>query len=108
MEEPQIYSRGASGTRYGYWIHRIGTAFVVEPGNYIFAGETSPNQWSPVYIGQTESLRNRLANHDKDGCTRRNGATHLHVHTTPGGAQTRLTEEADLLASWRTPCNVRS
>jgi len=96
---------GKSGKEYEYWIYPMGsTLFEDESGNYIFA-RTSPEGWSPVYIGETESLKDRLSNHDELPCITKNGGTHIHAHTTPGGAQARKAEEADLLDRWDTPCN---
>jgi hypothetical protein len=96
---------GASGKQYEYWISPISMPFVDEPGNYIFVRETSPNNWIPVYIGETESLKNRLADHEKLLCVLRNGGTHIHAHTSSGNEQARKEEEADLLAKWDPPCN---
>lgn len=96
---------GRSGTKYKYWIHPIGTLFKEAPGNYIFAKEIRPGYWSPVYIGQTKNLSDRLADHEKGACAKRGGATHLHVHTNGSGERSRLTEEADLITRWKPPCN---
>ena len=67
MAEPEIYWEGASGKKYDYWIHKIGTTFNDTSGNYIYAKESSPARWRPVYIGETGSLRDRLADHEKEG-----------------------------------------
>ena len=74
---------GASGTTYDYWICPIGENLKDEPGNYIYAEETTPRSWRPVYIGQTSSLSERLDDHEKEACATRNSATHIHTHTTP-------------------------
>ncbi|MDA2933471.1 hypothetical protein MYX82_03920 [Acidobacteria bacterium AH-259-D05] len=105
MAEQTIMWPGASGEQYRYWISDMNSSFKDEPGNYIFAKETSPNRWTPIYIGQTESLKNRLTDHEKLPCIKRHGGTHIHAHTTPGGEQVREAEEADLLAKWDPPCN---
>jgi hypothetical protein len=105
MAEQTIMWPGKSGREYKYWIHAIDTSFKDEPGNYIFAKQISPGKWAPVYIGETESLRDRLANHDKRSCVMRHGGTHVHAHTTSGGQNVRRDEEADLIARWDTPCN---
>ena len=105
MSGPEIYWEGKSGKKYGYWIYPIGTAFKDEPGNYIYATETSPKEWQPVYIGQTSSLNDRLADHEKEACAKRNGATHIHAHITSGGESKRLEEESDLIAKWNPACN---
>ena len=95
---------GASGKQYRYWIYPIGTSFKDSPGNYIFAKETSSG-WTPIYIGETDSLKDRLSNHEKMPCVKRHGGTHVHVHTSSSDEQTRRAEESDLLAKWDPPCN---
>ena len=105
MANPEILWKGKSGKTYGYWIAKIGTSFKDAPGNYIYAKEVSPDHWSPVYIGQTSSLRDRLANHEKEACAKRNGATHIHNHTSSNSESTRKVEEVDLIEKWRPPCN---
>ena len=105
MAEQTIMWPGVSGKDYKYWIYPMGSSFKDEPGNYIFAKETSSNRCTPIYIGETDSLENRLANHEKLPCVKRYGGTHIHAHTTPGGEQVRKAEEEDLLAKWDPPCN---
>ncbi len=105
MAELTIMWTGASGTKYKYRIYPIGTTFKNVPGNYIFAKESSPGHWSPVYIGETESLKDRLSNHEKMPCVQRHGGTHVHVHTSSSDVTDRTAEESDLLAKWDPPCN---
>lgn len=105
MASPDIYWEGESGKEYGYWIHKIGTNFKDEPGNYIYAKETEPNRWRPIYIGQTESLKDRLADHEKEKCARQNGATHIHAHINGSGETGRRAEETDLIRNWAPACN---
>jgi hypothetical protein len=105
MAEPDIYWKGKSGAKYGYWIHPIGTEFKDAPGNYIYAKETEPRKWRPVYIGQTSSLRDRLADHEKESCAKRNGAMHIHAHTSSNSEDTRRSEESDLISKWNPACN---
>jgi predicted GIY-YIG superfamily endonuclease len=94
---------GKSGAQYQYWIHPLGTTFKSTPGNYIYAKLTSAG-WVPLYVGQTGDLSARLANHEKDSEARRNGATHIHAHTSTSEAQ-RLAEEKDLIVRWQPVCN---
>jgi len=96
---------GQFGTEYTYWIYPIETNFSEVPGNYIFAKETSPSKWSPVYIGQTKNLSDRLSNHEKEDCAKRNGAKHIHIHKTEGSEAAKLKEEKDLIVRWKPPCN---
>jgi excinuclease UvrABC nuclease subunit len=50
-------------------------------GIYIFTGLTQQNQWAPLYIGQTDSLSNRIPQHEQWTPAVRLGATHVHVMT---------------------------
>ena len=105
MADSDTWWEGQSGKEYQYWIHPIGTSFNDEPGNYIYAKEVEPGSWRPLYIGQTSSLSDRLADHEKEACATRNGATRVHVHTNRGGEARRTAEEADLIAKWTPVCN---
>ena len=97
---------GASGESYTYWVHPVGEDFKDEPGNYIFA-KVVGGKWSAIYIGETASLKKRPLGpgHEKWNCAERNGVTHIHAHTTPGGVAARQDEESDLLANRNPPCN---
>ena len=102
---PTIEWAGSSGTKYKYWIHKIGTDFNAKPGNYCFAKESSPGRWTPLYFGQTGDLSERFDDHHKMGCAKRNGATHIHAHVSEGGERARLDEESDLIKKWNPTCN---
>ena len=102
---PTINWRGRSGREYAYHIYPIGTEFKSAPGNYVFAKQTRPNTFQPIYIGETEDLSQRFDNHHKMPCIRRNGATHITVHANYNGEQARKAEEADLIANYRPICN---
>jgi hypothetical protein len=95
---------GLSGNSYRYEIYRIGTPLKALGGNYVFAKETSPGRWTPVYIGQTANLSERFDNHHKAACVKRHGATHIHVHLELSERK-RLDEETDLCRRWNPPCN---
>jgi hypothetical protein len=105
MAEQTIMWPGASGKEYKYWIHSINTSFKDSPGNYIFSKETSRGYWTPIYIGETDSLKKRLSNHEKMPCVKRYGGTHIHAHTSSSDEKVRRAEESDLLAKWDPPCN---
>jgi hypothetical protein len=102
---PKCNWTGKSGQQYTYEIYLIAQTFREVPGNYIFAKEVAPGRWEPTYIGQTENLNQRLGNHEKEACSKRNGATHIHAHVTNGGEAVRRSEERDLLLVYTTPCN---
>ena len=96
---------GKSGRQYLYYIYPIGSTFKAVPGNYIFAKETSPGRYRPIYIGETEDLSERFDNHHKMACIRREGATHIHAHQNDAGVTARRQEERDLVAKWNPSCN---
>lgn len=101
MSAPDIYWSGESGKEYGYWIHKIGTSFKDEQVNYIYAKETEPGRWRPMYVGQTSSLADRLADHEKEACAKPNGATHcthtrLPVARPLGGTKRQILSESGI------------
>ena len=109
MAELTITWDGKSGKGYKYWIFPIGSTFKAEPGNYIFAKETSPHNWTALYVGETEDLGRRLNNpdsHEKMLCVRRYGGTHVHTHTSSGGVVSRRNEESDIREKWNPRCNL--
>ena len=95
---------GKSGKTYSYTVYGIGTDWHDVGGNYIFAKLVS-GRWAAVYIGETQSFKDRLPNHEQLPCVRRNGGTHIHAHIN-SDAQARLNEEADLLGNNQPPCNA--
>lgn len=103
-DTPTILWPGKSGIKYTYWIYKLGASFKDEGGNYIFAKETNPGSWTPVYIGQTDNLDKRLEDHEKYPCAIRNGATHIHAHLN-SKKEDRLAEETDLIQGWNPVCN---
>jgi len=96
---------GFSGKKYSYQVFEMGTNFKDIPGNYIYAKKTNTGTWKALYIGQTSSLGNRLGDHEKEGCAKRNGATHIHAHSSPSSEQTRKIEEVDLIKNYSPACN---
>ena len=105
MSNRKILWTGSSGEKYEYLIYEIDTSFKNKPSNYIFAKETSPKEWLPVYIGETYLLADRLSNHEKLPCVKRNGGTHIHVHISSSDEEIRRSEEVDLIEKWDPPCN---
>lgn len=89
-------------------VHPLGTSFNAVGAVYIFTKRTvdglGKGAHAFIYIGQTDSLRNRMPNHEKFPSINRNGANCVCVH--PDGNETsRLKKETDLRAANSTPCN---
>jgi len=104
MSSGTVIWKGFSGQTYGYNVYRLGsTAWRDLPGNYIFAKQVGQD-WRAIYIGQTESFRDRLPGHNELPCVSRNGATHIHVHVNRY-KDARLSEERDLILEHKPACN---
>ena len=97
---------GQSGKTYAFYIFPIGTVFEPVGGNYVFCTRNAAGKWVPQYIGQTDNLKDRLADHDKEACAKRNGATHIHAHRNATKAD-RLAEEKDLIQNYDPSCNMQ-
>jgi hypothetical protein len=98
---------GKSGRLYRYIVYPIDQAWKSVPGNYIFA-KLVGDRWSPVYIGESENLKNRHAAHEKAASAKRHGATHIHAHGSSENHRERLAEETDLRRNFpSTPCNLQ-
>ena len=97
---------GRSGKQYWYAIYprhwRFGPR---QPGNYIYAVESAASKLSPLYIGQTNDLNQRLLEQQSGFNLFR--ATHLcaHFNYYDYGACGRLAEERDLIELWQPVCN---
>ena len=106
-KSPQIYWKDKSGTSHRFWIYPRGTKFN-EPcsGIYVYARETSPHKWTPIYIGQTENVNVRLTNDEQRECVDQNGATHIHVKTVTD-EKSRFTIEKELIQQWTPVCNTQ-
>ena len=102
-----IYWKDKSGSSHRFWIYPRGTKFNEPcPGIYIYAKETSPHKWIPIYIGQAENVNVRLTNHEQRERVDQNGAAYIHVSIITD-EKSRLTLEKDLLEQWKPVCNTQ-
>jgi hypothetical protein len=80
-EENTIMWSGQSGRQYKYWYSPMPTfKGKDQPGNYIFARWTGTG-WRPVYIGETESLKDRCCSLMRSGRRRLGVAQRTSMHT---------------------------
>ena len=97
---------GVSGKPYRYWPSPIQwTSFKIEPGNYAFARQVSPNRYFIIYVGETTDLSTRFRGHHAAQCIRNHGATHILTHTNKNDGSVRKREEEDLIRALKPPCN---
>jgi hypothetical protein len=100
---------GLSGKSYRYWflIRPSGDGIQPVSGNYAFVKQVPNGNFTILYFGETDNLRERISNHEKLDDAKRLGMTHIMAHTTPAGATARLAEEADLIQKWQPPLNIQ-
>jgi len=105
VREETVFCSGKSGREYKYWVYPLGSPFEAVPGNYCFVKEAKPQDYQPVYFGESKDLSERFDSHHKMRCLKENGVTHIHAHKSRDDKQVRLTEAADLVSKWHPPCN---
>jgi excinuclease UvrABC nuclease subunit len=106
-KSPEIYWKDKSGVIHRFWIYRRGTKFNDPcPGVYIYARETSPHKWTPIYIGQAENVNIGLTDHEQQRCIDQNGATHIHISII-AKEKSRLAIEKSLIEQWKPACNAQ-
>jgi hypothetical protein len=99
---------GLSGRSYQYWIYPIGTSFRLGSGNYIFAKQIDPDEWLPLYIGQSGNLIQICGDPEILAVMKKRGATHIHVHYNEASARVLRIEEIDLIRNWRPLFNEKN
>lgn len=91
--------RGASGQSYTFETHPVGTQFNPVSGVYIFCRQVTSGNWEALYVGETQSLKQRLntgvSSHDGYLRASRLGMTHIAALVVAGDAE-RLRIETDL------------
>ena len=99
--------QGKTGT-YNFGVYTTDTVFIGVGAVYIFSkrivDSDGRGRHSFLYIGQTNSLEDRIPYHEKWSCAQQRGANCICVHQDDE-AQSRLEKERDLLLANPTPCN---
>jgi len=75
-------------------------------GVYIFTGLNAQNQWEPYYVGETQSFKDRFADHEVWDKAVRLGATHVHERVTATEAD-RMALESALIRAYQPPLNTQ-
>ena len=86
--------------------HSIDGAWNSVPGVYLFAGINSAGNLYPVYVGETESLAERLPNHERWQEAVREGATQIHAKVVRP-EQARLDLQKALIRAYSPRLNVK-
>jgi hypothetical protein len=93
---------------YNFEVYSSDTSFNAVGAVYIFTKRTVDGEGKGshtlLYIGQTDSLKDRIPNHEKWTCIQRNGINCICVHRDDD-KDSRLDKETDLRAVNNTTCN---
>jgi hypothetical protein len=93
---------------YSFEVYPTDTSFNAVGAVYIFTkrkvGSDSKGTHILLYIGQTDSLNDRIPNHEKWPCANRNGVNCICIHREDSETS-RLDKETDLRDENDTPCN---
>src|SRR5258708_7060330 len=97
--------RGESGN-YGFEVYGVDTTFNAVGAVYVFShrevGSDGKGLHTLLYIGQTDSLKDRIPDHEKWPCARRHGVNCICVHRE-AHEKSRLQKETDLRGENNTP-----
>lgn len=105
LDEP-LYARGESGKQYCFYLLTKDSFFDKIGAVYIFIKEEvrPRRRYTPLYIGQTSNLQERIDEHEKWDCVNRHGCTHIAVKEVSHSKE-RLEIETDLRHAYSTKCN---
>ncbi len=99
--------KGKTGS-YSFEVYPVDTSFKAVGAVYIFTKRVvnpdGKGTHTLLYIGQTESLKDRIPDHEKWPCAKKNGVNCICVHRDDN-EESRLAKETDLRAEHSTPCN---
>ena len=94
--------------KYKFEVYPLDTKFNCVGAVYIFTkrlvNAENVGSHELIYIGQTESLADRIPTHEKWPCVNKNNANCICVHLDEN-EKSRLDKETDLRAANKTQCN---
>ena len=103
-----LHLNGKSGKSYTLDTLDLKGSLNSVPGVYIVTREepqeTNGHTHHVIYIGETKDLKQRFANHEKQGCFDQYGANSL-CFLPESNEETRKAIEGDLIAQWSPTCN---
>jgi len=102
-KETTVTLKGASGGSYDFDVYPWGVSFNPLGAVYTVLRKNPPNFYVQ-YVGQTSDLSCRFDDHHKQLSFDRHGKTHIAIHLD-SSESSRLSKEADLVASYNPVCN---
>lgn len=110
MDKTTITWKGISGLPYTFYLYPNGQEFNPVSGVYIFCRPISLVIWEALYVGEAQSLKDRLntgiSNHDGYRRATTAGMTHIAAMAVLGDAE-RLRIETDLRHGLNPSCNAQ-
>lgn len=104
-QQETVTLTGASGKQYvAVDVYPRYSSWNSVAGVYLILRKLASGRYDTLYVGETDDLAERIANHHKMSCFEQHGWTHL-AFLSEGNARTRLIIEADILRGYRWPCN---
>lgn len=104
MKVETLNFKGQTGTTYPFDTYVLGTTFKPLGSLYCITKRSAQGQHTVLYVGQTQDLSERFADHHKEDAWKRQGATHISVHLDTGMAS-RLKKETDIVRFYNPCCN---
>jgi len=79
-----------------------------QSGVYVILGRSgSAHNWNVVDVGESATVRDRVQNHDRAPCWKRQGNSELQVAANYCNEQQRMRLEQDLRERFDPPCGKR-
>lgn len=79
-----------------------------QSGVYVIVGKNAQNaKWNVVDIGESEAVRDRVSNHDRQNCWSKQGYRTLAVAAHYCGERERMKIERELRQQYNPPCGDR-
>lgn len=76
-------------------------------GVYVILGKNGVSNWNVVDVGESEALRNLVANHDRQACWKGQNYPTLAAAALYTDARNRMLIENQLRLQYNPPCGVR-
>lgn len=87
--------------------HRQTAGIHARSGVYVILGKSGGTNWSVVDVGESESVRDRVQNHDRQLCWKGRGHQELAAAVFYVPERQRMQIESELRNNFNPPCGER-
>lgn len=99
-----LSTQGVSGEKYQFQLYTKSNSWNSSSGVYLILRDIG-SSYSPVYIGETENLKQRHSSHHKERCFNEHNWSHLAFLYEPSKGK-RVYIEQDILSNLNWVCNA--